>query len=63
LQLENSSSQVKAGRNGRRNCREIGSRRPSMSSAAVKVFANGPGASETESEKMAIIARMRYWPS
>lgn len=34
-----------------------------MSSAAVKVFAKGPGASDTESEKIATMARIRYCPS
>jgi len=63
LQLENRSSQVNAGRKGSRNCREMGSTRPSMSSAAAKVFAKGPGDSLTDSEKMATMARIRYWPS
>lgn len=34
-----------------------------MSRAETKVFAKGPGASLTEREKMATMARMRYWPS
>lgn len=34
-----------------------------MSSAAVNVFAKGPGTSMTEREKMATMARIRYWPS
>lgn len=63
LQLENRSNQVKAGRNGRRNWRVMGSSRPSISSAAVKVFAKGPGSSLTDREKMAIMAKIRYWPS
>jgi hypothetical protein len=63
LQLEKRSSQVRAGRNGRRNCRVMGSTRPPMSRAAAKVFAKGPGASETDREKMAMMASIRYCPS
>ena len=63
LQLLNRNSQVSAGRNGRRNCRVIGRTSPSMSMAAANVFAKGPGASDTDSEKMATMASIRYWPS
>lgn len=41
----------------------MGRTRPPISRAAAKVFAKGPGASLTEREKMATMARMRYWPS
>jgi len=41
----------------------IGSNKPSMSRAAVNVFAKGPGSSLTDREKMAIIAKIKYWPS
>ena len=63
LQLENSNSHVIGGRNGSRNWRVMGIKSPPMSSAETKVLANGPGASETDKEKMAIMARMRYCPS
>jgi hypothetical protein len=63
LQLENRSNHVKAGRNGRRNWRVMGNSRPSMSRAAVNVFAKGPGSSLTDKEKMAIMAKIKYWPS
>jgi hypothetical protein len=41
----------------------MGRHKPVISSVATNVFANGPGASLTESEKMATIARNRYWAS
>ena len=63
LQLENRSSHVRAGRNGRRNCLDMGRTRPPMRRAAAKVLAKGPGASLTERAKMATMARIRYWPS
>ena len=34
-----------------------------MRAAAANVFANGPGASDTERAKMATMASIRYWPS
>lgn len=63
MQLENNRSHVKAGRNGSKNWREIGRTRPSISRAAANVFAKGPGASETDREKIATIAKIKYWPS
>jgi hypothetical protein len=63
LQLENRSSHVSVGSNGRRNCRVMGRQRPVMSRPATNVFANGPGASLTEREKMATIAKNRYCAS
>jgi hypothetical protein len=63
LQLLKRNSQVRVGSNGRRNWRVMGKHRPVMSSVATNVFANGPGASLTESEKMARIARNRYCAS
>lgn len=63
LQLEKSKSQVNAGRNGSRNCLVMGRTKPAISIAAANVFANGPGDSDTESEKMATMARKRYWAS
>jgi hypothetical protein len=63
LQAGNSRSHVNAGRNGRRNWREMGNMRPSIRAAAAKVFAKGPGASLTDMEKMSTMARRRYWPS
>ena len=41
----------------------MGRHRPVMSRPATNVFANGPGASLTEREKMATMARNRYWAS
>jgi hypothetical protein len=41
----------------------MGRHRPVMSRPATKVFANGPGASLTDREKMATIARNRYCAS
>lgn len=61
--LENKSSHVSVGSNGRRNWRVIGRHRPVMSSVATNVFANGPGDSLTEREKMATMARNRYCAS
>lgn len=63
LQLEKRNSQVRVGSNGRRNCRVMGKHRPVMSSVAMNVLAKGPGASLTEREKMATMARKRYWAS
>ena len=63
LQLEKRNSQVRVGSNGRRNCRVMGKHRPVMSSVAMNVLAKGPGASLTEREKMARMARKRYWAS
>ena len=63
LQLEKRNSQVRVGSNGRRNCRVMGKHRPVMSSVAMNVLAKGPGASLTEREKMAMMARKRYWAS
>ena len=63
LQLEKRNSQVRVGSNGSRNWRVMGKQSPVMSSVAINVFANGPGASLTEREKMATIARKRYWAS
>lgn len=34
-----------------------------MSSAEMNVLVKGPGASLTQREKMATMARIRYWPS
>lgn len=61
--LENRSSHVNVGSNGRRNWRVMGRHKPVMSRVATNVFANGPGASLTDSEKMATMARNRYWAS
>lgn len=63
LQLEKRNSHVRVGSNGRRNCRVMGIHRPVMSSVAMNVLAKGPGASLTEREKMARMARKRYWAS
>jgi hypothetical protein len=63
LQLLKRNSHVRVGSNGRRNCRVIGKHSPVISSVAKNVFANGPGASLTDSEKMARIARNRYCAS
>jgi hypothetical protein len=63
LQAGKSSSQVRAGRKGSRNWRDMGRMRPTMSAAAAKVFAKGPGASLTDMEKMRTMASSRYWPS
>lgn len=41
----------------------MGRHKPVMSRVAINVFANGPGASLTEREKMATMARKRYWAS
>jgi hypothetical protein len=41
----------------------MGRHRHVMSSVAMKVLAKGPGASLTEREKMATMARKRYWAS
>lgn len=41
----------------------MGKHNPVMSSVATKVFAKGPGASLTEREKMATMARNRYCAS
>ena len=41
----------------------MGRQRPVMSRPATNVFANGPGASLTDREKMATMARKRYWAS
>jgi hypothetical protein len=41
----------------------MGRHRPVIKRVATKVFAKGPGASLTESEKMATMARKRYWAS
>jgi hypothetical protein len=60
LQLENRSSHVNVGSNGRRNWRVMGRHRPVIKRVATKVFAKGPGASLTEREKMATMARNRY---
>ena len=53
LALENKKSHVNVGSNGRRNWRVMGRHRPVISRVARNVFAKGPGASLTESEKMA----------
>jgi hypothetical protein len=63
LQLENRSTQVRVGSSGRRNWRVMGRHRPVMSRPAIKVFANGPGASLTDRAKMATMARNRYCAS
>ena len=63
LQLENNSSHVRVGSNGRRNWRVMGRQRPVMSRPATNVFANGPGASLTDREKMATMAKKRYCAS
>jgi hypothetical protein len=63
LQLENRNSHVRVGSNGRRNWRVMGRHRPVMSRPATNVFAKGPGASLTDREKMATMARNRYWAS
>jgi hypothetical protein len=63
LQLENKRNHVRVGSNGRRNWRVMGRQRPVMSRPATNVFANGPGASLTDREKMATIARKRYCAS
>lgn len=61
--LENKKSHVNVGSNGRRNWRVMGRQRPVIRRVARKVFANGPGASLTEREKMATMARNRYCAS
>ena len=63
LQLLNRKSHVSVGSSGRRNCREMGRHKPVMSRPATNVFANGPGASLTDREKMATMARNRYCAS
>lgn len=63
LQLLNKNSHVNVGSNGSKNCRVIGSNRPVKSAVAANVFANGPGASLTDSEKMATIAKNKYCAS
>lgn len=63
LQLLNRNSHVNVGSNGSKNCRVTGTRIPVRSAVAANVLANGPGASLTESEKMATMARNRYWAS
>lgn len=63
LQLENRKSHVRVGSNGRRNCLVIGRHKPVISSVARNVLANGPGASLTDKEKMATMARKRYCAS
>lgn len=60
LQLEKRNSQVRVGSNGSRNWRVMGRHKPVMSSVATNVLAKGPGASLTEREKMATMARNRY---
>lgn len=51
------------GSNGSKNCRVTGIRMPVKRAVAANVLANGPGASLTESEKMATMARNRYCAS
>ena len=63
MQLEKRNSQVSVGSNGSKNWRVIGRHKPVISSVAINVFANGPGASLTDREKMATMARKRYWAS
>lgn len=63
MQLEKRNSHVRVGSNGSRNWRVMGKHKPVMSSVAINVLANGPGASLTDSEKMATMARNRYWAS
>lgn len=63
LQLLNRNSHVNVGSNGSKNWRVTGTRIPAKSAVAANVFANGPGASLTDSEKMATIARNRYCAS
>lgn len=63
LQLLNRNSHVRVGSNGRRNWRVMGRHNPVMSRPATNVFANGPGASLTDREKMATMARNRYCAS
>jgi hypothetical protein len=47
----NRNSHVRVGSNGSRNWRVIGKHKPVISSVATKVFANGPGASLTDSHE------------
>ena len=54
---------MSTGRNGSRNCRVIGRTRPPISSAARSAFTKGPGDALTDSEKISIIARIKYCPS
>lgn len=63
MQLLNRNSQVSVGSNGSKNWRVAGIRTPHRSAVAANVFAKGPGASLTDSEKMAMMARKRYWAS
>jgi DNA-directed RNA polymerase subunit N (RpoN/RPB10) len=63
LQLEKRNSQVRVGSNGSRNWRVMGRHKPVMSRVATNVLAKGPGASLTEREKMATMARKRYCAS
>lgn len=63
LQLLNRNSHVNVGSNGSRNWRVAGIRTPHRSAVAANVFAKGPGASLTDNEKMAIMARNRYCAS
>jgi hypothetical protein len=61
--LKKKTSQVKMGRTGRKNCLVMGMSRASMSNDAAPVLTKGPGAWLMESEKMAMMIRIRYWPS
>src|SRR5690242_8290931 len=63
LQLLNRNSHVNVGSNGSRNWRVAGTRTPHRSAVAANVFGKGPGASLTDSEKMAMMARNRYCAS
>ena len=63
LQLLNRNSHVNVGNNGSKNWRVAGIRTPHRSAVAANVLAKGPGASLTDSEKMAMMARNRYCAS
>ena len=63
LQLLNRNSHVNVGNNGSKNWRVAGIRTPHRSAVAANVLAKGPGASLTDSENMAMMARNRYCAS
>jgi hypothetical protein len=61
--LKKKTSQVNIGNTGKKNCLVIGISSASMSNDAAPVLTKGPGAWLIESEKMAMIIRIKYCPS
>ena len=62
-QEKKSTTQVKIGSTGRKNCRVMGITRDVMSKVAISVLVAGPGRSMTQREKMPRMTKIMYCPS